>query len=134
MRGGALPMFAWGSMLLVLYAGNWIWEGRAIQVSTTVFAILVIYLAGLLVWLVRREALHRGPPEFDPRAEPLPEASTGAMLAGLSIGAMMFGLAWAQFLIFFGAGMLVLSLGRIAVELRSQRHARARAGEELAGR
>ncbi len=134
MRGGALPMLAWGTVLLVLYVGNWIWEGRAIQFGTTLTAILIVYLAGLLAWLLAPDALHRGPPAPDPDPQPLPEASTGAMLAGLSVGAIMFGVAWARFLVFFGAGMLVLSLGRIAVELRAERTARVRAREELAGR
>jgi hypothetical protein len=125
-------MLAWGTVLLVLYIGNWIWEGRAIQVSTTVLAVLIIYLAGLLVWLLRHESVRRGPPEPDFEPEPVPEASSGAMLAGLSVGAILFGVAWANFLVFFGAGMLVLALGRIVVELRAERAARGLARREVA--
>ncbi len=131
MRGGALPMFAWGTVLLVLYVGNWIWEGRIVQVGSTVMALLIIYLAGLLVWMLRRDAVRRGPPEADPGPEPAPAASSGAVLAGLSVGAIMFGVAWAKFLVYFGAGMLVLSLGRIVVELRAERLMAERARQEL---
>ena len=37
---------------------------------------------------------------------------------------ILFGIVWAGFLIYFGAGVLVLSLGRLALELRAQRKSR----------
>ena len=42
MRGGALPLLFWGTLLLVLLAMNWIWEGRLIQVGPTAFALVVL--------------------------------------------------------------------------------------------
>ena len=38
MRGGAIPLLAWGALLVVLMAINWIWTGDAIQVGTFGFA------------------------------------------------------------------------------------------------
>jgi hypothetical protein len=130
-RGGAIPLLAWGTLLVVLLIINWIWTGDAIQVGSFAFAALVIYGAGLLLWLASREALRRGPPP--PRGEPeaLPESSLGAVLIGFSVGCILFGLAWGRFLIYFGAGLLLLSLGRLVLELRSERESKERAREQL---
>jgi hypothetical protein len=130
-RGGAIPLLAWGTVLLVLYVGNWIWEGRLIQAGPTVYAVLAVYACGVLLWLRRGEAIKPGPPP--PRTDPeaVPEASIAAVLIGLSVGMILFGVVWAQFLVYFGAAVLLLSLGRLALELRSERSSRDRAGEEL---
>ena len=42
MRGGAIPVLAWGTLLAVLLAINWIWTGDAIQVGSFAFALLII--------------------------------------------------------------------------------------------
>ena len=53
------------------------------------------------------------------------------MAIGLSIGCALFGIAWAKFLVYFGVGLLVLSVGRLVLELRAER---ARAGRRSATR
>jgi hypothetical protein len=122
MRGGAIPVLAWGTILLVLYVGNWIWEGgRLIQMGTTLAALIVIYGAAAWLYGARREALRRGPPEPSTIADALPTTSLGAVLAGLSVGMILFGLAWAKFLVDLGIVLLIVALARLAVELRSQR-------------
>jgi formate hydrogenlyase subunit 3/multisubunit Na+/H+ antiporter MnhD subunit len=84
---------------------------------------LVYAFAALLVaW--NREALKTGPPPVDDEPEAVPEASFAAVLVGLSIACIGFGLVWAGFLIYFGAGVLVLSVGRLVLELRAQLAAR----------
>lgn len=131
MRGGAIPLLAWATLLVVLLVINWIWTGDAIQAGTFAFAALAIYCGALLLWLTRREAIRRGPPEPEAKAEPVPESSVAAVLIGLAIGCILFGIAWATFLVWFGAGVLVLSLGRMALELRAERVSRRRAEERL---
>ena len=42
----------WATLLVVLMAINWIWTGDAIQVGSFGFAALVIYMSGLLLWLL----------------------------------------------------------------------------------
>jgi hypothetical protein len=121
MRGGALPLVAWGALIVVLLVLNWIWTGDAIQVGTFAYAALAVFFAGALLWLANREALRRGPPEPPRDPEAVPDASVGAVLVGLSVATIVFGLTFGRFLIYFGAGMLVLSLGRVALELRSER-------------
>jgi len=120
-RGGAIPLLAWGTLLAVLLTINWIWTGDAIQVGQFGFAALVIYAGAALLALTGRGALRRGAPPRDPSPDALPEASLAAVLAGLSIGCILFGVVWATFLVYFGAGVLVLSLGRVAQERRVER-------------
>ena len=121
MRGGAIPLLVWGTLLLVLFIGNWIWEAKAINAAEAAFAALVIYAVGVILWLARREAVRRGPPEQEREPEALPEGSLAAASAGISIGMVMFGMVWARFLVFFGAGILLASLVRIGLECREQR-------------
>jgi hypothetical protein len=122
LRGGAIPLLAWGTLLLVLYIGHWIWDAKPVM--------LIVYAAGVGLWLARRESIRRGPPPARPEVEAAPSMSVGAALAGLSLGTILFGLAWAQFLVFFGAGMLLLSLGRVWIELRAERASRRAVLEE----
>jgi hypothetical protein len=124
MRGGAIAPLAWGTLLLVLFIGNAVWNGRAISAAVAAFAAIVIYAIGLLLWLARRESIKRGPPP--PRSEPekVPEHSLAAALSGLSVAAILFGLVWANFLVYFGVATLVASLGRVALELRAERSSR----------
>ncbi len=124
MRGGAIPLAIWGTLLLVLFIGNWIWDAKPVNAATAAFAALVIYLGALLLWLARRDAIKRGPPEPSAAPEAVPQGSLAAAGAGLAVGAILFGLAWANFLVYFGAAMLVLSLGRLALEVRAERESR----------
>jgi hypothetical protein len=126
MRGGAIPLWAWATGLVVLLAINWIWTGDAVQVGSFAFAAMAIYAGGGLLVLTGRHALRRGAPTPRRDAEAVPEASLASVIAGLSIGCILFGVVWANFLVFFGAGVLLLSLARIAVEVRSQRDSRRR--------
>jgi hypothetical protein len=131
MRGGAIPLLAWGTILLVLYATNWIWEGRPIQVATTAFALLAIYGIAVGLWLLRRESVRRGAPRPSRVPEPLADSSLGAVLVGLSVAAILFGIVWARFLVYFGAAVLVAALARSLLEVRAQRRAREAALEEF---
>lgn len=125
MKGGAIPLLAWGGLLVVLLAINWIWTGNAIQVGSLGFAVVVVLGSVGSLALKNREALRRGAP--DPQIEPeaVPQGSLGAALAGFSVATFMFGFVFGTFLIFFGAGLFVASLGRLVVELRAQRRTRA---------
>ena len=131
MRGGAIPLLAWGALLIVMAAINWIWTADAIQVGTFAFAAGVVLAAGgLLALLSGARAVRRGPPEPSLEPEAVPTASLGAALAGLSVAAILFGFAFGRFPIYFGVGMLLVSLGRIAIEVRTQRRCRERALQE----
>ena len=62
MRGGAIPLVAWGTILLVLYIVHAIWNGRTVPTIATGFAVLAIYGFGACVWILGRDTLRRGPP------------------------------------------------------------------------
>ena len=64
---------------------------------------------------------------------PIPSTSLGAVLVAISSASITFGLAFGRFLIYFGAGLLIASLGVVARERRAQRRARA-AGMERSTR
>lgn len=134
MKGGAIPLLAWGMVLLILGAINWVWTGDAIQVGMFGFAVLVVWSAGgLVIALAGRRALRRGPPELDPRPEAVPQGSLGAVLAGLSVSSILFGFVFGTFPIYFGAGLLLISIGRLTVERRSELETRRGAGRERPG-
>ena len=128
MRGGAIPLLAWGALLIVMAVINWIWTADAIQVGTFAFAAGVVLAAGGLLALVSgATAVRRGSPETSLEPEAVPSASLGAVLAGLSVAMILFGFAFGRFPIYFGAAMLLASLGRIAIEIHRQRRSRDRA-------
>ncbi|MFZ0383224.1 MAG: hypothetical protein WAL38_35725 [Solirubrobacteraceae bacterium] len=130
MRGGAIPILAWGTILLVLALGNWVWDDRTVNGLAATAAVVIIYCFGLAVSAARRETIRRGPPE--PRTEPesVPQASLAAVGIGVSVGCALFGLAWAKFLLDFGIALFVISLGRLALELRAERASRRAAVSE----
>ena len=122
MRGGSIPLLAWALLLLVLFAGNWIYQGDPVQTAQSAAAVGVIALWGLAgIALSGREAVRRGPPRPEREARGVPDISFGAAGAGFALATLVFGLVWGHFLVYFGAGLLVLSLGRLALELRAER-------------
>jgi Na+/H+-translocating membrane pyrophosphatase len=120
-RGGAIPIFAWGTLLLVLMIINVIWTGSQIQAETFGYALVAVYGTALVLSIVRPEAVRRGAPEPDSSPEAKPQTSLAAMTLGIAIGAMMFGVVFGKFLVFIGGGIWLLAAGRLVVEVRAQR-------------
>jgi hypothetical protein len=134
MRGGAIPILAWGTILLVLAIGNWVWDAKPVNAGVASAAVAIVYLFGVALWLSRREAIRRGPPEARPDLDSVPQASVAAAGIGLSLGCILFGIAWAKFLVDFGIGVLVLAIGRLVLEIRAERRSRIDAvGPEARG-
>ena len=122
MRGGAIPLLAWGTLLLVLFIGNWIWDKSVVNQLAAASAALIVYTTALLlIWRAGRRALRRGPPEADRTVEAVPQNSSGAAIAALAFASIVFGFTFGSFLVYFGAGLMVIALGRIAVERQAQR-------------
>ena len=64
MRGGAIPMLAWGTLLLVLFIGNWIWDAKPVNGAAAAAGHADrLRRRRSALWLARREAIRRGPPE-----------------------------------------------------------------------
>lgn len=127
MRGGAIPILTWGTLLLVLCVGNWVWNDKPVSGAVATAAVVIVYAFGIALWLGRRESIRRGPPEPPTKPQAVPEASAAAVAIGLSVGCALFGLAWSKFLLYFGIGTLVASLTRLTIELRAERSSRRQA-------
>jgi len=127
-RGGAIPLFSWGTLLLVLLIINLIWAGSQIQSEMFAFAVTAVYATALALSVARPESLRRGPPVRESAPEAVPRTSLAAMALGISMGAMMFGVVFGKFLVFIGGGVWLLAAGRLVVEVRAQR--RSLRGEE----
>jgi high-affinity Fe2+/Pb2+ permease len=56
--------------------------------------------------------------------EAVPTASLGALLVAVAVGSIVFGLAFGRFLVYFGAGLLIVSLGMVVRELLAERRQR----------
>ena len=131
MRGGAIPLLAWGALLAILGVINWIWTGDAIQVGTFAFAVLAVWLgAALLIALAGRVALRRGTQEPSAAPETVPQASLGAVVLALSVASILFGFVFGTFPIYFGAGLLIVSIGRLTIERRAELLTRRRVAGE----
>jgi hypothetical protein len=130
-RGGAIPIVAWGVLLSVLTIGNAIWQGKWLPAGQFALAAMIIFAfaAGVVV-LSGRRALRKGVPAARPEPEALPEASAGAVGAALSLALLLFGFVFGSALIYLGAGFLALSLGRLILEVRAQRQTITRARKE----
>jgi membrane protein implicated in regulation of membrane protease activity len=124
MRGGALPIFAWAALLVLLAAGNWAWAGATLQLATFGFAVLVTLLFAVACTLATRGgAARRGAPAVPPtrRILAVPDISFGAAIAALGVAAVAFGVTFGHFSIYFGCGLFLIGAGRLAVEVRAER-------------
>jgi hypothetical protein len=122
MRGGAIPILAWGVLLSVLTIGNAIWQGKWLPAGQFALAAVIIFAFGaFVIALSGRRALRKGPPATPTDPEVVPEASAAAAGAGLSLALLLFGIVFGGAVIYLGAGFLLLSLGRVVIELRAQR-------------
>jgi hypothetical protein len=132
MRGGSIPLLAWGLLLVILLVINAVWAGDAIQTGTFAAAILAVFGgAAAFLALAPRESLRRGPPRLMPGPEAVPRASAGALLFGLGVGSILFGLVFGTFPIYFGIGLVAAGLGRLVMEHRAERKTRIEAAERL---
>ena len=115
MSRAPLPLLAWAALLAGLAAMLWIWTGDAIPIGMLGGAAVMTLLITAAYALRHRG---RAPPE-ERRA--VPDVSLGATAAAIALAAMAYGAVFGLFLVFIGAGVLVLALARIALELRSER-------------
>ena len=125
MRGGAIPLLVWGTVLAVLLAMNWVWTGDLIQVASFAFAVAsVVGWVLALVLLRPGEALRRGSPGRSGEPQAVPSASYGSVLLAVGASSIVFGFAFGTFPLYFGAGVMVIAAGLVARELHAERRAR----------
>ena len=130
MRGGAIPLLVWGTVLAVLLGLNWVWTGDLIQVASFAFAVAsVVGWVLALVLLRPGEALRRGPPARSGEPQAVPSASYGSVLLAVGAASIVFGFAFGHFPVYFGAGVMVVAAGVVARERFAERQARRRWSE-----
>jgi hypothetical protein len=131
MRGGSIPIAAWAGLLVILGALNWVWTSDEIQVGTFGMAAGIVLTGAAAVARGRaREAVSPGPPAPVEAPLAVPSGSVGAVLAAVALAALLFGFAFGRFLVYFGAGLLIAALGRVALEIRAERAARRSVEED----
>lgn len=123
MRGGALPVLGWVSLLALAGILNAVWTGDAIQSATFGAAVLAITLTGLALILRSPQATRRGEPDRTSRPEAIPVASLSVAAIAIGLGVLAFGIVFGTFPILLGAGIIVAGLGRLAIERHAQHRA-----------
>lgn len=130
MRGGSIPLLVWGTLIGVLLALNLVWTGDDIQAGAFAFALVTIWgAAASFAVRSRRESLKRGAPPPQPGTETIATASLGAVLVAVALASLVYGFAFGRFLVYFGTGLLILSLGLVIRERREERRTRQLAAE-----
>lgn len=123
MRGGALPLLFWALILAASGTLNAIWTGDDIQIEEFGAAVLLTLLTAAVLIARRREAVRRGEPTPPTRPEPVTRASFAVVIAAVGFAAFLFGFTFGHFFIYFGIGLMVAGLGRLANELYHERRA-----------
>jgi len=124
MRGGAIPLLVWALILAVLYALIAVWTGNGVNVALAGFAVAAtLGVALALVALRPGEALRKGQPPPSPEPQAIATASFGAVLFAVGVAAFVFGFEFGHFLVYFGAGLMVVAIGVLARERNTERRA-----------
>ena len=123
MRGGALPLLFWASLLSVAGIINAIWTGDAIQIGTFAAAVLAVLIVALALRLRSPVAFRRGAPERNTGWEPVPHTSFAAVFTAVGLGVLLFGFVFGHFLVYLGAAIIIVGLGGWLRELIHQRGA-----------
>jgi hypothetical protein len=122
MRGGAIPLLVWALILSILFALNVVWTGNGVNAAMAGFAVAVTVATALWFIALRpREALRKGAPQPSSEPRTIPTASYAAVLFALGVAALVYGFAFGHFLVYFGAGLVIVSLGALAREEYLQR-------------
>jgi uncharacterized membrane protein YfcA len=117
MRGGAIPLLIWASLLAASGTLNAIWTGDDIQIEEFAGAVLITLLTAAVLIARRREAVQRGEPTAPDKPEPVTHASFAVVIGAIGFAAFLFGFVFGHFFIYFGLGLMVAALGRLGNEL-----------------
>jgi hypothetical protein len=114
MRGESAVVLFWGLLVSGLAAGLAVFTTEALQLGLFLAAITVTVLTGIALWAFPRRERPRRIRDLS-----LP---TLALAAGVAL--LVFGVGFGRWLMFVGAGVVVVALGAIARETRAGREVR----------
>jgi hypothetical protein len=111
----AVPFFAWAALLTVLAVVLWAWTSDDLPPAVFGAAAAIVWVAGLVALFVRRRR---------PGARPAPDLSLASAFVAFAVAALVLGALVGRWLVYLGAGLLLIGLVGVARELRAQRRAR----------
>jgi hypothetical protein len=111
----AVPFFAWAALLSVLASVLWVWTSDDLPPAVFTGAAGVVWLAGLVALFVPR-------PTAGSRAAP--DLSLASAFVAFAVATLVLGALIGRWLVYVGAGLLLVGLAGVARELRAQRRAR----------
>jgi hypothetical protein len=121
---GAVQVFVWAGWLALLTVILWIWWGELLNTGELAGAAL-----GTAAIAAGYALFHRGHSQDEPNeVRTLPDVSVGAAVTAIGLCGMLFGAEFGFFLVLICAGVTALGVGRLAIELSSERRQR-RGGE-----
>ena len=110
-----MPVLAWAALLTVLTVVLWLWTADELPPALFGGAALLGWLVGLYLLLG---------PSVPAQVRPVPELSLPSVLVALAIAMLVVGALVGVWLVFIGAGALVLGLVGVARELLMERRLR----------
>jgi hypothetical protein len=108
----AIPLLVWAALLTTLAVILWVWTSDDLPPAIFSGAAGIAWLVGLY-GLLRGRALAR--------VHMAPDLSLPSALAALAIAMLVLGALIGRWLVFVGAGVLVIALAGVARELRAER-------------
>jgi len=116
-----IAFLVWAALLAVLATVLWAVFAQLDRLSVLMPAVAVGLTAAIALvgWRAARRAAARA---F--LAQPDPDTSWSAVLAGISLVLVLMGLEVGTFMIFIGAGLFVAAAGGLVREWRAERRAR----------
>jgi amino acid transporter len=129
-RRAAIPLVVWAVLLTCAAVALWIYSHSWLNATLITGAAVLTYLIAL-GFVIRHRRMPdaseaRAHPELAVRA--VPDLSFGSALIGIAIATMVFGVEFGLFLVYIGAGLLLLGVVILAIEVRGERRALREAG------
>ena len=120
MNRGPVQVLIWAGWLGLLTIILWIWWGELLNTGELAAAALATAAIAGVYALFHRGHGHDQPTEV----RMLPDVSVGAAVTSIGLCGMLFGAEFGFFLVLICAGVTALGVGRLAVELSSERRQR----------
>jgi hypothetical protein len=111
----AVPMFAWAAFLTVLAVVLWFWTSDALPPAVFTGSAAIAWAAGFVALATRRPLR---------RVRAAPDLSVASALVAFAVAMLVLGALLGRWLVYLGAGTLLVGLGGVARELRAQRRVR----------
>ena len=121
-----VQVLAWGSYLAILTVILWIWWGDWLSVLQLGSAALVTWLIAFAFVVTYRQGRLGATPRAGRERRVLADVSPGAALTGIALAGLLYGAEFGFFLVLISAGLLVLGLVQLGIELRAERRERER--------